>query len=48
MSTYEDDTPRAIPEYLKGLTHEQRRERIEKLFSECQNKPIINQNAANA
>jgi hypothetical protein len=38
MSSYEDDRPRATPDYLKGLTTEQLRERAEKLFQEIEKK----------
>jgi hypothetical protein len=41
MSSYEDDTPFEVPEYLKGLTHEQLQERIKKLYSEHEKKPPI-------
>jgi hypothetical protein len=48
MSTYEDDTPYITPDYLKGLTREQLRERAEKLFKEYENKPVINPKAVTA
>ncbi|MDR0903122.1 MAG: hypothetical protein LBM59_00635 [Ruminococcus sp.] len=38
MSWYEDDRPRETPEELKGLTHEQLRERIDKLWEEFEQK----------
>jgi predicted metal-dependent hydrolase len=48
MAWFEDDRPRATPEYLKGLTTEQLRERAEKLIKEYENKPVINPRALKA
>jgi hypothetical protein len=38
MCSYEDDRPRQTPEYLKGLSHDQLRERAEKLWKEFEQK----------
>jgi hypothetical protein len=38
MSSYEDDRPRETPDYLKGLTTEQLKERIDKLWKEFEQK----------
>jgi hypothetical protein len=38
MCSYEDDRPRETPEELKGLTTEQLKERIDKLWEEFEQK----------
>jgi hypothetical protein len=40
MHHTEDDRPFEVPEDLKGLSHEQLREKIEKLWKEIEQKRI--------